>query len=188
VSPGCFSDPDRDAVKQGSKDSAREANQRDDSNRFRRTWGARKTKVINAPKGNRERRVDVSQQLAEALTKHRDQQQIDGLLAGRELGPWVFPGPNGQPVLPNVFWLTWVRVLKATGVPHRKPPPGPHARRVRARRRPFRDPPGSARPAHVTPLSGGRLGSGEGANGDRQSGSLPPARLKLLRQNERVAF
>jgi hypothetical protein len=48
VFPVCFNDLDRDAVKQGSKDSAREANQRDDSNRFRRTWGAGKTKVINA--------------------------------------------------------------------------------------------------------------------------------------------
>jgi integrase len=101
VSPGCFGDPDRDAVKQGSKDSARQPNQRDDRNRFRRTWGARKTKVINASKGNRERRVDVSQQLAEALTKHRDQQQIDGLLAGRELGPWVFPARIDSPYSPT---------------------------------------------------------------------------------------
>jgi hypothetical protein len=62
-----------------------------------------------------------------------------------------------------------VRALKATGVPHRKPHP---ARTSRARH---------------APCSGGRLGSGEGANGDRQSGSLPPARLKLLRQDERVA-
>ena len=36
--------------------------------RVRRTWGSRKTKTINPPKGNAERRVDVSQQLAETLT------------------------------------------------------------------------------------------------------------------------
>ena len=83
--------------------------------------GRAEDEVINASKGNRERRVDVSQQLAEALTKHRDRQQIDGFLAGRVLGPWVIPGPDGQPALPNVFWLTWARVLKAAGVPHRKP-------------------------------------------------------------------
>ena len=84
--------------------------------RGRRTWGSRKTKTIKPPKGNAERRVDVSQQLAETLTKHRDRQQVDAVLKGQEMGPWVFPGSDGRPCYPNPFWLTWVRVLKAAGV------------------------------------------------------------------------
>jgi integrase len=95
--------------------------------RIRRTWGSRRREArdngtaINAPKGNAERRVDVSQQLAATLTKHRSRQQVEALTSGREASPWVFPGADGQPVLPGPFWLTWRHVLQTAGVRHRKP-------------------------------------------------------------------
>jgi integrase len=89
----------------------------------RRTWGSRRGEgTMNSPKGNRERRVDVSDQLAETLLKRRDRVQVEALTQGREVTPWVFPGEHGRPILPGAFWQNlWRPVLKAAGVRYRKP-------------------------------------------------------------------
>jgi integrase len=88
----------------------------------RRTWAGFVARQINAPKGNRERRVDVSQQLAKALVAHRDRLQVEALTRGQELGPWVFPGASGEPVMNQVFSArVWAPVLKAAGVRYRNP-------------------------------------------------------------------
>ena len=42
-------------------------------------------------------------------------------MAGTELGPWMFPGSDGQPVRPTRFWQLWIRILKVAGVQQRKP-------------------------------------------------------------------
>ena len=77
---------------------------------------------MNSPKGNKERRVDLSDQLAEALMKRRDRLQVEALTSGRDLAEWVFPGHDGRPILPGAFWQNvWGPVLKAAGVRYRKP-------------------------------------------------------------------
>jgi integrase len=88
----------------------------------RRTWAGCVARQMNTPKGNRERRVDVSQQLAKALVTHQDRLQVDALTRGTEFGPWVFPGSNGEPVIKQVFsGRIWGPVLKAAGVRYRNP-------------------------------------------------------------------
>ena len=48
-------------------------------------------------------------------------------MAGTELGPWMFPGSDGQPVRPPWFWQLWTRILKIAGVRHRKPHAARHS-------------------------------------------------------------
>ena len=86
------------------------------------TWASCVARQINAPKGNRQRRVDVSQQLAKALIAHRDRLQVEALTRGEELGPWMFPGPTGQPVIKQTFsGSVWRPVVRAAGVRYRNP-------------------------------------------------------------------
>ena len=42
-------------------------------------------------------------------------------MAETELGPWMFPGSDSQPVRPTWFWQLWIRILKVPGVQQRKP-------------------------------------------------------------------
>ena len=88
----------------------------------RRTWAGCVARRINAPKGNRQRAVDVSQQLAKALVAHRDRLEVEALTRGAELVPWIFPAANGEPVIKQVFSArVWMPVLRAAGVRYRNP-------------------------------------------------------------------
>jgi len=77
----------------------------------RRTWsGARKLRVFNAPKGNRERSVDLSQQTVAALYRQKE----------RALGVWVFPLAGTEfPVGYTVAALCWRTVCRTAGVARR---------------------------------------------------------------------
>jgi integrase len=92
----------------------------------RRTWGSRKKALgdrrINAPKSNRVRRVDMSQQLCRALQGQLTLREAEAVVAGREAPAWVFPDPSGQPLTPGAFWQNvWGPLLKRAGVRYRKP-------------------------------------------------------------------
>jgi integrase len=88
----------------------------------RRTWAGCVARRINAPKGNRERRVDVSQQLAKTLMAYRDRLQVEALTRGAEPAPWIFPAANGEPVIKQGFSArVWKPVLRAAGVRYRNP-------------------------------------------------------------------
>jgi integrase len=83
----------------------------------RRTWGSRNTRkdlqCIGLPKGGKRREVDMSPQLAEALTSY---------MAQADTGPWLFKGAQPRlPMHPTGFLYMWKRVLAHAGVPCRKP-------------------------------------------------------------------
>src|SRR5436309_15841474 len=67
----------------------------------RRTWGSRRAALgaarINAPKGNRERPVDMSQQLARVLEGYVMLREAEALMNGRAPSPWLFPAAAGGP-------------------------------------------------------------------------------------------
>ena len=92
----------------------------------RRTWGSRKKALgdrrINAPKSNRVRRVDMSQQLCRVLQGHLTLREAEAVLAGRATPAWVFTDPAGHPLTPGAFWQNvWGPLLKRTAVRYRKP-------------------------------------------------------------------
>ena len=64
----------------------------------RRTWGSRNKALgdrrINAPKSNRSRRVDMSQQLCRVRQGHLSVRAAEAVVAGRESSAWVFPDPG----------------------------------------------------------------------------------------------
>jgi len=76
----------------------------------RRTWGGGSATVINTPKGDREREVDLSAQAVGALWTQRDR-------VGR--GEWVFPEGDG-PTKKRGFQHAWVALLAKAGVRYRK--------------------------------------------------------------------
>jgi integrase len=84
-----------------------------------RTWGSRLKALgeqrINTPKSGRIRRVDMSQQLCEALEAYVG-------TSGGEPFAWLFPGREGYPMLPEHFrCLVWIPLLKRAGLRYRKP-------------------------------------------------------------------
>lgn len=96
----------------------------------RRTWGSRRKTLgdrrINAPKNNRARRVDMSRQLARVLQDHLTLRQAETIVAGHEPSPWLFAGPDGQPITPGAFWQNvWKPLLRRAQLRHR----GPHTMR-----------------------------------------------------------
>ncbi|MBI3455457.1 MAG: site-specific integrase [Candidatus Rokubacteria bacterium] len=97
---------------------------------IRRTWGSRKKALgdrrINAPKNNRVRRVDMSQQLCRVLQGHVSLKQAEAIVAGQKPSAWLFSGPEGQPITPGAFWQnTWKPLLRRAELRHR----GPHTLR-----------------------------------------------------------
>jgi integrase len=89
-------------------------------------WGSRRKALgerrINAPKSNRFRRVDMSQQLCRVLQGHLTLREAETVMAGREAPAWVFPDPAGHPLTPGAFWQNvWRPLLKRAGVRYRKP-------------------------------------------------------------------
>ena len=53
---------------------------------------------LTTPKNTNTRRVDMSAQLAEALTRHRAAAKADALKAGTPLAVWVFTNRDGAPL------------------------------------------------------------------------------------------
>jgi integrase len=92
----------------------------------RRTWGSREKSLgdrrINAPKSNRVRRVDMSQQLCRVLQGHLSVRAAEAVVAGREAPAWLFPDRAGQPLPPGAFWQhTWRPLLTRAEIRYRKP-------------------------------------------------------------------
>ena len=92
----------------------------------RRTWGSRRKALgdnrINAPKSNKPRRVDMSQQLGRVLQGYLTLRQAEAVVHGGEPSPWLFAGSAGQPITPGAFWQNvWCPLLRRAGLRHRKP-------------------------------------------------------------------
>src|SRR5262245_2403962 len=195
----------------------------------RRTWGSRKKALgdrrVNAPKSNRIRRVDMSEQLTQMLRRMLTMREADAILKGRIPSPWLFVGGNGDPILPGSFWQNvWKPLLKHAGLRYRKP----HTLRHTYATLLIQDGeslayirdqlghhsikltvdtyghlvPGANRAAvarlddttgrNLYATSDSPKGDNDEPGGDASqrntSESLLPSRLKLLRQDERVAF
>jgi integrase len=92
----------------------------------RRTWGSRKkalgSRRINAPKSNRFRRVDMSDQLGRVLQGLLTMREAEAILKGEDRSPWLFLGRGGGPMTPGAFWQNvWRPLLRQTGLLYRKP-------------------------------------------------------------------
>jgi integrase len=92
----------------------------------RRTWGSRKKTLgdrrINAPKSNRFRRVDMSEQLSQVLQGLLTMREAEAILRGRDRYPWLFLGRDGGPMTPGSFWQNvWRPLLRRSGLRYRKP-------------------------------------------------------------------
>jgi integrase len=92
----------------------------------RRTWGSRKKALgdrrINAPKSNRIRRVDMSNQLTRVLQGLLAVREAEAIVTGRERSPWLFLGGGDGPMTPGAFWQNvWRPLLRRAGIRYRKP-------------------------------------------------------------------
>jgi len=58
-------------------------------------------RIVTTPKSGKSRRVDLSDQLAQALTEHRLALTKSALKKGRPMSDWVFPSRAGAPLEPN---------------------------------------------------------------------------------------
>ena len=92
----------------------------------RRTWGSRKKALgdrrINAPKSNRVRRVDMSEQLGHVLQGLLTMREAEAILKGQDRPPWLFLGRDGGPMTPGSFWQNlWRPLLRRSGLSYRKP-------------------------------------------------------------------
>src|SRR5262245_16544092 len=92
----------------------------------RRTWGSRKEALgadrINAPKSNKSRRVDMSTQLGTVLHRFVTVRNAEARLKGQALGPWLFPGRDGESMTPEPSGKTCgARSCAHAGVRYRKP-------------------------------------------------------------------
>jgi integrase len=82
------------------------------------TWGSRtranREHRFNSPKGKRDRLVDMSKQLTDAMKLHLAQKASPT--------EWVFPGKDpGMPMHPVTFLGRWTKLLNQAGVTYRKP-------------------------------------------------------------------
>lgn len=74
-------------------------------------------RMFNTPKNGRSRRVDMSQELREALLDLRDQRMDEALLTGTTTIPQVvFCGHNEQPIHPSVLYRIHKRVCESAGL------------------------------------------------------------------------
>ena len=92
----------------------------------RRTWGSRKKALgdrrINAPKSNRFRRVDMSEQLSHVLQGLLTMREAETILKGQARSPWLFLGRDGGPLTPAAFWQNvWRPLLRQSGLRYRTP-------------------------------------------------------------------
>ena len=92
----------------------------------RRTWGSRTKALgdrrINAPKSNKFRRVDMSEQLCRVLQGHLTLREAENIVKGGKPAPWLFPGRDGGPMTPGAFWQNlWRSLLRRSGLRYRKP-------------------------------------------------------------------
>jgi integrase len=58
-------------------------------------------RIVTTPKSGKSRRVDMSDQLAQALSEHRLALTRSALKKGRPMSEWVFPSSVGAPLEPN---------------------------------------------------------------------------------------
>jgi integrase len=58
------------------------------------------------------RDVELTPGLTDALVRSRARCQREAETAGRELGPWTFPGPNGTPLTVQAISKRFRRVLR----------------------------------------------------------------------------
>lgn len=91
----------------------------------RRTWGSRRKALgerrFNAPKSNKFRRVDMSEQLCRVLQSHLTLREAEAVVEGRPPSPWLFPA-SGGPMTPGSFWQNyWRPLLRRSGLRYRKP-------------------------------------------------------------------
>ena len=74
----------------------------------RRTWGSRRKALgdrrINAPKSNKLRCVDMSEQLGRTLQGLLTMREAEAILKGQDRSPWLFLGRDGEPMTPGAFW------------------------------------------------------------------------------------
>ena len=92
----------------------------------RRTWSSRRKALgdrrINAPKSNKFRRVDMSEQLCRVLQAHLTLREAEAVVEGRTVSPWLFSGPEGAPITPGAFWQNcWRPLLRRSALRYRKP-------------------------------------------------------------------
>jgi integrase len=88
--------------------------------RVRRGYSKRR---LSTPKNGKGRLVDMSGQLRAALREHLDVQTVEATVQGKPLSPWVFGGPDGNP-LDYDTWTrkVWRPLLALAGLRYR----GPH--------------------------------------------------------------
>jgi len=73
------------------------------------------------PKGNKTRKVDLSDTLADVLKDHRKMQMSAGMRLGLgDVPEPVFCDPKGQPLKPNQIRRIWIRILKKAEIRHHK--------------------------------------------------------------------
>jgi integrase len=194
----------------------------EEANRGERALGARR---INAPKSNKSRRVDMSEQLGRVLQGLVARHEADARHKGQACSPWLFPGRDGEPITPGAFWQNvWRPLLRRSGLPYRKPHTlrhsyasfliqnrenlayirdqlGHHSIKLtvdtyghlvpgdnRGAVNKLDDATGRNLYATSNPVRGDQDEPGQGTSSRKAGASLLPTRLKLLRQDERVAF
>ena len=78
---------------------------------------------LSTPKNGKGRLVDMSGQLRAALQEHLDVQTVEATVQGKPLSPWVFGGPDGNPLDYEVWTRkVWKPLLALAGLRYR----GPH--------------------------------------------------------------
>ncbi|MGD0266049.1 MAG: tyrosine-type recombinase/integrase [Candidatus Methylomirabilota bacterium] len=78
---------------------------------------------LSTPKNGKGRLVDMSGQLRAALREHLDVQTVEATVQGKPLTPWVFGGPDGNPLDYDTWkWKVWRPLLALAGLRYR----GPH--------------------------------------------------------------
>ena len=73
---------------------------------------------ITTPKSGKGRRVDMSDQLATALSEHRRNLASEALAKGESMPTWVFPSESGAPLDVANLRKVFLNVLKKAGLRH----------------------------------------------------------------------
>jgi integrase len=73
-------------------------------------------RIVTTPKNGKSRRVDMSDQLAQALSEHRLALNRSALKKGRPMSDWIFPSSVGAPLEPNRVREAFFLALKHAGL------------------------------------------------------------------------